>query len=217
MPPERLDRAHAAEVAAASREMTEFLSRMGEDLDRATRRRWSQRFRRWRIDTSHWVRSPRRRYSDEELARAVAQSVSCAEVLRRLGISLAGGSQAYLSRRIKATGLDTSHFLGRAHRRGQPAERRLTPEQVLRVLVPGSYRIKAPQLRRALMAMGVPELCEECAGTPEWCGKTLRLIVDHRNGDWLDNRLENLRFLCPNCHAQTATWCRRWSARPRIE
>lgn len=217
MSPNRLDRTKAAEVAAASAHMTEFLTKMGESLDNSTRRRWRQRFRRWQLDTSHWVHSPGRWYSDEDLAHAVADSISYADVLRRLGVPLAGGSQAYLARRIRAAGLDTGHFLGRAHRRGKPADRRRTPEQVLRLLPPGSFRIKAPQLRRALIGVGVPELCQECGCGPQWRGRPLRLIVDHRSGDWLDNRPENLRFLCPNCHAQTATWCRRLSARPTID
>jgi len=143
----------------------------------------------------------------------MTESTSLAQVLRKLGIALAGGSQAYVATRIRASGLDTSHFLGQAHQRGRPARRRLPPDQILRVLPPGSYRMNVKRLRRALVEMGVPELCEQCAQGPDWQGKPLRLIVDHRNGEWLDNRLENLRFLCPNCHAQTATWCRRRSDR----
>lgn len=211
------DRALVAARVAASSHMTEFLVAMGESLDRLTRRRWRARFRRWHVDNSHWVQSPGRTRSDEDLAQAVAASLSMAEVLRRLGIKQAGGSQAHISRRVKTLGLDTSHFRRQAHNAGKPSPNRSAPEQVLRLLPPGSGRIKTPQLRRALIAMGVPERCAECGRQPVWREKPLRLIIDHRNGDWLDNRLENLRFLCPNCHAQTPTWCRPLSTRPTIK
>jgi hypothetical protein len=211
------DRARVAATVAASTHMTEFLTKMGEPLDRLSRRRWRARFSRWQIDKSHWAQSPGRCHSNEELADAVAASTSMAEVLRRLGIKQAGGSQAHISRRIRSAGLSTAHFRRQAHSRGKPSPNRARPEAVLRVLPPGSSRIKTRQLRRALIAMGVPELCSECGCEPVWRGQPLILIIDHRDGDWLDNRLENLRFLCPNCHAQTATWCRKLSARNTIE
>ena len=211
------DRALVVEAVADTKNMTEFLTRMGEPLDRLSRRRWRARFRRWEIDKSHWVPSSGTSRSDEELAEAVAASVSLAEVLRRLGIKQAGGSQAHISRRIRSAGLRTDHFRRQAHNRGRPSPYRLRPELVLRILPPGSARIKTPQLRRALTAMGVPERCAQCGCEPVWREKPLRLVIDHRNGDWLDNRLVNLRFMCPNCHAQTATWCRKLSARHTIE
>lgn len=49
--------------------------------------------------------------------------------------------------------------------------------------------------------------CYECGIDPEWNGKILNLQVDHINGCNTDHRIENLRFLCPNCHSQTITFC----------
>lgn len=52
----------------------------------------------------------------------------------------------------------------------------------------------------------LPLCCAEC-GITEWQGKTLSLHLDHINGVNNDNRLENLRLLCPNCHSLTETYC----------
>ncbi|MFC7450924.1 HNH endonuclease signature motif containing protein [Rhodococcus daqingensis] len=155
------------------------------------------------------------KYTKEILQAAVENSTSVAGVLRYLDLAATGGSHAHLSRRIKKLGIDTSHFTGGAHLKGRPAPNRLTPADILVVRPPGSPRVKPHQLRRALIEAGVPHLCAACGIGPVWNGWPLTLHVDHINGDYLDSRLENLRFLCPNCHTQTASWAgRNRAARP---
>lgn len=164
--------------------------------------------RRLQLDTTHWSRSPNTLYTREQLEAAVAASVSFAGVLRHLGVKQAGGSQAYLARRIRREGISTQHFLGPAHQRGRPGRRRPSAEYL--VLLPaGSNRTKTPHLRRALREAGVDDCCAVCGLRAEWLGRPLTLVIDHIDGEWLDNRLQNLRLLCPNCHSQTSTWCRR--------
>ncbi len=164
-----------------------------------------RRVRAFEIDTSHFSRG--RRYTEASLSEAVSNSESVAGVLRYLGLIEAGGTHAHVSRTIKRLGLDTSHF-----RRDQGARvkaTRLTPEQVL-VMDPSSVkRTKPNYLRRALVESGRLYCCESCGCDGRWQGQPLTLHVDHISGDYRDNRPENLRFLCPNCHSQTSNFAGR--------
>ncbi len=75
------------------------------------------------------------------------------------------------------------------------------------ILVEDSTYTNTNHLRRRLIEEGIKQArCEGC-GLAEWKGAAIPLQLDHVNGRRSDNRLENLRILCPNCHAQTATWC----------
>ena len=149
------------------------------------------------------------KYTYELLTEAAAKSVSIVGVLRYLEIPWSGGMHAHISRRLKAFGIDTSHFRRVAPNRGLPSPRRLTPREILVVRPPGSPRQKPGTLRRSLLEAGVQYLCSKCGVESEWQDEPLTLHVDHINGDWLDNRCGNLRFLCPNCHSQTSNFAGR--------
>jgi predicted RNA-binding Zn-ribbon protein involved in translation (DUF1610 family) len=149
------------------------------------------------------------KYTRELLTEAVANSISIAGVLRYLQIPFSGGTHAHISRKLKQFGIDTSHFKRVAPNRGKPCAWRLAPEDVLVVRPPSAPRSKPHVLRRVLRESGVPYACAACGVAAEWNGKPIVLHVDHINGDWRDDRKENLRFLCPNCHSQTPTFAGR--------
>lgn len=149
------------------------------------------------------------KYTKELLEEAVAASVSGAGVLRYLGLKQAGGTQSHINGRIKYFEIDTSHFTGQGHNKGQIANNKKTHEEILVVLPADSLRPKVTQLRRAMLECGVERKCE-CGLGDSWNGKPLTLEIDHINGDWLDNQIENLRFLCPNCHSQQTHTNRSW-------
>ncbi|SCL20694.1 Winged helix-turn helix [Micromonospora rhizosphaerae] len=151
----------------------------------------------------------RYKYTPEALAEAAAGAQSIAGVMRALGVRISGGSHAHISRQLKRFGIDTSHFTGSVHNKGQRGARRTNSLQLLVQLPAGSRRAPGGRLKWALRDIGVPEECEECGVGPRWRGRPLTLHVDHMNGDFLDNRPPNLRILCPNCHSQTDTYAGR--------
>jgi hypothetical protein len=154
---------------------------------------------------------PRITYSEAMLAEAVRTSTSVAEVMRKLGIKPAGGSHAYIKKRIAQFGMDTGHFVGRGWNTGGrltggPDKR--TPEQILKVCDINARPERTIFLRRALLEIGRKYECTACGQTGLWNKQELVLQIDHINGLRHDNRAENLRFLCPNCHSQTPTYNR---------
>lgn len=158
---------------------------------------------------------PVQRYDDAVLRHLVGRCDSVADVLRALGLNQAGGTHAHLSRRIRKLGCDTSHFTRRKHAKAGNGLK-LRPEDVLVRRLGAERRRSGEMLTRALIATGRAHVCEGCGTGSIWRGTSLVLSVDHIDGDWTNDEAANLRFLCPNCHSQTPTFCRRsrdWCAR----
>ncbi|WP_055485152.1 HNH endonuclease signature motif containing protein [Streptomyces sp. WMMB 322] len=159
-------------------------------------------------DVSHFSHA-RIAVPEAALREAVARSDSHAGVLRELGMPVNESNRTKVQRRAARLGLDTSHFRRpvATARRSVPARR--NAQEILRVRPEGMPRVNHARLRRALDETGVPYACAGCVNPGSWNGRPMTLQIDHVNGDWRDNRPENLRYLCPNCHAVTDTWCGR--------
>ena len=141
-------------------------------------------------------------YSEQDLREAVKKSTSIRQVLEKLDIVPAGGNYQTTNRRIKKLNIDISHFTGQAWNKGKViGPKRSVEEYLVENSVVQSFKLKG-----RLIAEGLKQHKCECCGITEWNGKPAPIELDHINGNHHDNRLENLRILCPNCHAQTATY-----------
>jgi hypothetical protein len=198
-------------AVAASANLKEVCDALGLWAGGGTYRTLERHMVRLGVDTSHLAerigQSPRqRRWTDEQLIGAVAECSSYADVLRRLGCNVNGGMHRHLVTQLTRLGLDTSHFHGQAWARGRrfPLRNARPLEDIL--TIDSTY---TGHLRQRLVDGGLlPGRCQQC-GITSWCGRDLTLHLDHINGNHTDNRLDNLRVLCPNCHSLTETYGRR--------
>lgn len=143
--------------------------------------------------------------SNEEFQNIVQQANSYSDCLRALGLGTNGGSSTdTLKRRIAELDCDISHF-GKKEKTQSPQARYSLDE----ILIENSTYANISRLKERLVREGKLEYkCQNC-GIKEWQSKPLSLHLDHINGKNNDHRIENLRFLCPNCHSQTDTYAGR--------
>ena len=139
----------------------------------------------------------------EEFIYLIKSSKSRKEVFRVLEMGASGSSYRILNRRIKEENIDTSHFEKGGFLKGRVCPSKKEDKDVF--CEKSSYSRES--LKRRLINLKLLEYkCEECGNLGFFNDKSLTLQLDHINGVNNDNRVENLRFLCPNCHSQTETF-----------
>lgn len=143
--------------------------------------------------------------SDEQFTKVILESSSCIQAMRTLGFKcVTGNARNTVKRRISELKIDVSHWAD-IQKNAHAAVEVPHDEYFAKDTPHSGSHIRGRVLKYKLLEYK----CDVCGNTGEWNGYKLVLQIDHINGDHNDNRLENLRFLCPNCHSQTDTFAGR--------
>jgi HNH endonuclease len=152
------------------------------------------------------IGSLRHKWTEEQFREAVASSDSIAQVIRKLNLAVSGGTYETVKRYIELWKLDAAHFTGQAWLGTRLVSVKPNQRYTLEMIFCEGSTYDRSGLLSAILRWKLRERkCEWC-GLTEWLEQQIAIEVDHINGVSDDHRLENLRLLCPNCHALTSTW-----------
>ncbi len=143
--------------------------------------------------------------SREEIQEKVNHCNSICDMLEIFGFKKTSGSMANVMKNIIDTyNINTSHF--KPYKRTNQKPKYSLSE----ILVCNSTYTNIAKLKERIIKAGILEYrCECCGNKGVWNGQKLTLQLDHKNGDHTNHSINNLRFLCPNCHSQTETFAGR--------
>lgn len=145
-----------------------------------------------------------KKWTDEQLRKSVKKSISIRQVLIILGLKPSRGNYKVVTNKMKKLSIDYSHFLGQGWNTGLkfvPNQ----PQPLSRILVKNST-YQSHKLKKRLFKENVfEEKCKLCGWRERSVDGRIPLELDHINGIATDNRLTNLRILCPNCHSLQPT------------
>jgi Zn finger protein HypA/HybF involved in hydrogenase expression len=139
-------------------------------------------------------------YSIEDVRIAVKESLCMMDAVKKVGLTPHTTNAQHIRRLMDENDISDSHFnVNQARKRGKME---WTKENIF-CENSGYHR---SMLRGAISRFNIIEeyKCSKC-GITDWHGEPLTIELDHINGINNDNRPENLRWLCPNCHSQTPT------------
>ena len=140
-------------------------------------------------------------WSEEKIKESIKYSKCKSDILKYLGVSLGTTHYQKLDLLLKKYNIDTFNF-EYDYKRGHKFTEKYNDELVFTNNSPLSNSgVKRRIIKNSLLIYK----CVECGITDSWNGKKITLQLDHIDGDNNNNKLENLRFLCPNCHSQTET------------
>jgi hypothetical protein len=141
----------------------------------------------------------------ESLEQIIKKCETYKDVIKTLGWNINGTNYSKVKRLIIENNLDISHFLNRSDymKKYNHDEKK----EMCEILIENSTYSRASLKRRLIRESILEYKCSFCNNNGTWFGKKISLILDHINGVNNDNRLTNLRFLCPNCNATLETHC----------